>query len=309
MGIFEFFLVKNLAVKKCDDLRKEKENNIVIDEKEFVPALSFVELQRTDWVKFAGTLKREGVLSNSYDKNPVSVEYSLDKTNSPVVELTFQSKTSDSIRKVQLFNDHAYLYVNSAIEAFPETQRNITLNKLWKDYQDRIRYYNKLETNREGYFHSVRGKRLMEDAKKMMKMTDIYDREQDFLEKYQDTQFDGFHSASLWVDKGEYSTFMLMPQFVPLEETDNGEFKGGDPVLPFTPRTLEHCILHMTNDQKCIDGEYLDDFEEKCRKIQEFSCFESEDWDKVIEFGKEMVRKQYIADFCRWTEDECVEKE
>ena len=144
---------------------------------------------------------------------------------------------------------------------------------------------------------------------KVDKLIDIYDREQEFLERYQDTKFDGFHSSSFWVDKGDYSTFMLMPQFVPLEEMDNGEFKGGDPVLPFTPRTLEHCILHMTNDQKFIEGKYLDDFKKKCRQIQEFSCFESDDWDRVIKFGEEIVKNQYIAHLYRWTKDECIEKE
>ena len=108
MGIFEFLKKKQDKANEMDFAEKSeinsKEKEIKQEEK-FVADLSYVELQFADWVKFAGILKREGVLSNSYDKNPVSVDYFLDKDNSPVVELTFKSKTSDSIRKVKLMSD------------------------------------------------------------------------------------------------------------------------------------------------------------------------------------------------------------
>ena len=44
------------------------------------------------------------------------------------LKLTFKSKTSDSVRKVQLMKDRAFLFVNGAIEAYPESERNKTLN-------------------------------------------------------------------------------------------------------------------------------------------------------------------------------------
>ena len=77
--------------------------------------------------------------------------------------------------------------------------------------------------------------------------------------------------------------------FIPLKETEDGHFISGKPVIPFSPRTLEHCILHMTGGQKVEDGEFLYGYEKKCRKIQEYSCYESDDWDKVIEFGEYKV--------------------
>lgn len=295
MGIFEFLKKKQDKENQIDFTDNSKQE---IERKEkFVPDLSFVELQSADWVEFAGILKRNHVLSNSYNKNPISIEYSLAKDNTPMVELAFKSKTSNSIRKVQLFNDRAFLYVNGAIEAFPETQRNKDLNKLWKDFQNRIRYYHMLETNREGFAHARKGVRLLAEAEKMIDMEDIYSREQEFLEKYKNAQFDEFcYSALFEKDKnGFYNYVCELPKFVPLVETSDGHFVSGEPVIPFTPRTLEHCILHMTNGQKVEDGEYLIEFEKKCRKIQKYSCFESEDWNKVIDFGKDIVRKQCIV--------------
>ena len=137
----------------------------------------------------------------------------------------------------------------------------------------------------------------MNEAKKMIKMQDIYDREQEFLEKYQDVSFDGFYYSVVFEKdiNGLYCFGCELPQFIPLQENKEGKRTDRNPVIPFTPRTLEHCILHMTNGQKVEDGEYLDEFEKKCRDLQKYSCFESEDWDKVIEFGKEIVRRQYQA--------------
>ncbi len=289
MSIIDYFRRKSVD---------EKENLILEEEQKqekFVSDLSFVELQKTDWKSFAGVLKDNGVLSASYDKSPISVEYSIARDNSPMVELTFKSNTSDSIRKVQLYRDRAYLYVNGAIEAFPETQRNKDLGAIWENFQNRIRYNNMIDTNREGFFHSRRGTRLILEAQKMINMQDVYDREQEFLEKNKDVKFDGFcYSAIFEKDEtGRFNYAGELPKFVPLIEKEDGYFVDGEPVIPFTPRTLEYCILHMTKGQKIEDGEYLDGFEEKCRKLQKYSCFESEDWDKVIEFGKDVVRRQY----------------
>ena len=295
MGIFEFLKKKQ---DKANEMGFADKSMQSFEPKEdFVADLSFVELQGADWKKFAGILKREGVLSNSYDKKPVSIEYSLDKDNNPVIELTFKSTTSDSVRKIQLFNDHACLYVNGALCMYPETQSNKDLNKLWKNYQYWVRYYNMREINHQGINHARRGARLLIEAEKMMDMKDIYFREQVFLEENKDARFDEFCYSDLFEkDKRGFVNYAgELPQFMPLKATEDGHYVSGQPVIPFTPRTLEHCILHMTNGQKVEDGENLIEFEKKCRKLQKYSCFESDDWDKVIEFGKEIVRNQYIA--------------
>ena len=154
-----------------------------------------------------------------------------------------------------------------------------------------------LDINREGHFHKSRGEKLLREAQKLMRMGDIAEREQAFLKKYKDVVFDEFcYSALFEKDSNGYKNYAeKFPKFIPLVETDDGKFISGEPVIPFTPKTLEHCILRMTNGQKIEDGEYPEDFVKKCRKIQEYSCFQSDDWDKVIEFGKDIVRKSYQA--------------
>ena len=80
--------------KKIKEIKQEIPVSEVEKKEPFVANLSFIELQNADWIRFAGVLKKEGVLANSYDKKPVSIEYYLDKQNRPVVELIFKSTTS-----------------------------------------------------------------------------------------------------------------------------------------------------------------------------------------------------------------------
>ena len=123
------------------------------------------------------------------------------------------------------------------------------------------------------------------------------EKEQAFLEENRNARFDEFCYSTLFEkDERGFSIYVgELPKFIPLEKTEGGHYVSGEPVIPFTPRTLEHCILHMTNGQKIEDAEDLAGFERKCRDLQKYSCFESEDWDRVIAFGKEIVRNQYIA--------------
>ena len=190
MGIFEYLRKKHNKENEMEFVAKQAKPVEEEQKEEFVADLSYVELQYAEWDRFAGMLKRDGVLSNSYIKKPVSVIYSLDEQNSPVVELTFKSKTSDSVRKVQLMKDRAFLFVNGAIEAYPESERNKTLNSLWKTYQQSLRYYNYLNTNREEYFHKQKAEQMIKTAEKITKAVDnLYKKEQEFLEENKDLKF------------------------------------------------------------------------------------------------------------------------
>ena len=286
MGVFDKF-----NKKESDGAEKEQSmDNVIEKQKQFVADISLCELEKVDWTKFGVLLKQYKVLPNSYVKKPTSIEVGIGKNGRPMAILTFNSATSESVRKIMLLQDGAYQYVNGAVD----DGKNENLLKIWARYRELIRYNTNLEVRRQGVAHKRQGERLMMQAQKMIEMVDIYDREQEFLEKNQNANFDAFYFSSMWLRDCNGATYYNeLPQFVPLIKTEDGKFISGTPVIPFTPRTLEFCILHMTKGQMCEDGEYLDDFEEKCRKIQEFSCFESDEWDKVIEKGKNIVRTQF----------------
>lgn len=284
MGIMDFFR------KKAEGKSIEEIEDEVYNEEVFIPDISLFELDSVNWSQFGLILKQNNILPNSYPRKPVRVEVSLDKDNRPMATLEFNSSTSDSVRKYILMQDSIVEYINGVKKTF-----NNDLNKVWNKYQNEIRYKNARKTMLAGYNHRRRGKELMNKAVKMIEMDDIESRELEFLEKYKDTRFDGFHYTPVFEKDGEFYRFEgELPKFIPLEEVgDDGYYRDGEPVMPFTPKSLEFCILRMTNGQKIEEGESLANFENKCRQIQEYSCFESEDWDRVIEFGKDIVKSQY----------------
>ena len=268
------------------DLTKEQEDK----KEQFIPEISLFEFENVDWTDFGRILKHNRILPNSYIKKPVEVEVRTSKKGRPMVILTFNSSTSNSVRKFMLLQDAAFQYINGAID----DGKNPGLLSVWNKFKDEIRYLNFLNTNREETFQKRAAERAIETAERTKKnLDDLYKKEQLFLEKYKDTIFDGFYYQSLYLDKGAYKTYMRMPQFIELKKVPDGHYMDGEGVIPFTPKTLEFCILHMTNGQKIEDGEHPEYFEEKCRKIQEFSGYESEDWDTVIKIGKSIVKNQY----------------
>ena len=242
------------------------------------------ELERADWVKFAGELKKNRILPNSYIKKPADVKVSLGENNRPMILLTFKSATSDSVREFLFLQDRVFQSVNGKVD----DGKNQALIDMWKKFQEEIRYLNYLNTNREGSFHRMRGERMMKMAKKLMGMENIYVLEQEFLEKYKDAIFDDFYYDFSY-ETGEVPAFEL------LKQREDGTYFNKEKVTPFTPKTLELCISKMTNGCRAEQGEYAPHFTKKCRRIQELSCFESPDWDRVIGYGEEIVKNAYQA--------------
>ena len=276
--------------------QENEENDLVttIPEKsesekpKFVADISLYEFENVNWAEFGSVLKQNRILPNSYIKKPAGIDVKLSKKGQPMVLLTFHSATSSSVREFLLLQDEVFQSVNGAID----DGKNQDLIRVWNKFKDEIRYRNMIYTNREGHFHKMEAERMIKKAERMKKLDNIYELEQAFLEIYKDAKFDDFcHTFIKDENNLEFSNYF--PAFISLlKEPINGNFRG-EPAVPFSPKTLEHCILHMTNSEKAHHGEYVNDFERMCRKLQEASCYESEDWDKVIEIGKAVVKQAY----------------
>lgn len=267
---------------KTEEVKKEEQQT---QKAPFVADISMFELENANWKRFAGILKQNRVLPNSYIKQPTEIKVSLGKNNRPMALLTFNSATSNSVRELLLLQDGVFQSVNGAID----DGKNQELNKLWKKFQEEIRYGNYINTNRAGYFHKMRGERMKKMAEKLLGMDNIYVLEQEFLEKYKDAYFDDFGNEF------SFDIYQTVPAFECIERTPEGKYLNTEKVTPFSPRTLEFCISKMTNGARAEQGEYVPDFTKKCRRIQELSCFESDDWDKVIGYGEDIVKTAYQA--------------
>ena len=280
---------------KQNEERQPVQQEVKEEQKElFISDISMFEFENVDWSDFGRILKQNRILPNSYPKKPAEVEVKTSKKGQPMVILTFNSSTSDSVRKFMLLQNGAFQYINRAID----DGKNPDLLQAWANFKNEIRYLNYLNTNREEGFQKRATERIIEKAIRTKRnLEELYKKEQMFLEKHKDAIFDEFCYSAIFEKNSSGFTYYAgeLPKFIPLVKTADGHFISGEPVIPFTPKTLEFCILHMTNGQKIEDGEYPDNFEEKCRKIQAFSGYESEDWEKVIKIGKNIVRNQFKA--------------
>jgi len=276
--ILKKFNTREVELEETKELSQDK-----IEEKApFVENISLYEFENADWEDFGRKLKQNRILPNSYPKAPSDIDIRLSKKGEPMVLLTFNSSTSNSVRKYMLLQDGAFQYINGAVD----DGKNQELIYVWNKFKEEIRYINWLNTNREGGFMEREATKMIEKAQKMKSYKDAYELERDFLEKHKDKQFQSLGEVYLGG-----ADFEEVPCFVPLDE--NVMIRKNKVVVPFSPRTLEFCILHMTNDAKIEYGEYIDDFEKACRKIKKHSCYESEDWDKVIKIGMDILKRHY----------------
>ena len=271
----------SIVIRAISLLNGSKEDKTI---EPFVADISLYEFEKVNWAEFGSILKQNNILPNSYGKKPVSVDIKLSGDGEPMVLLTFNSSTSDSVREYLLLQNGVFQSINGEID----DGKNQELIDVWNRFKQQIRFRTRYQIDRESVNNKRKARKMIEDADKILhRCDDFYELEQTFIEKYKDVKFDDF----TWFT-GRMSGETI-PAFIPLlKEPVHGSFSG-EPVIPFSPRTLEHCLLHMTNGEKAHHGEYVGDFEKMCRKIQEVSCYESEDWDKVIKIGKDIVKKAY----------------
>ena len=289
MGLINEILNKfNKQSKNINPSQQELENHH--EEKEtFLADISLHQLKNADWEKFGSILKQNKILPNSYIKQPTAVEIKTTTNARPMVLLTFNSSTSNSVRRFKLLQDGAFQYINGTID----DGKNQELLNIWNKFKDEIRYLYFLNTNREETLQTLEANRTIKTAERTINtLKNLYNQEQAFLEKYKDFVFHDFNYRTLILDDGAVIRYGELPQFTALKRLSNVSIDG-ERVLPFTPKTLEFCILRMTNCLKIEEGEQLENFEKKCRQIQAFSGYESEDWGNVIEIGKNIVKKQY----------------
>ena len=272
MGILDFIL--NKKKESCEIVEDKKEDVKTT----FTSDISMVELENVDyWDELGSVLKQKRLLPASYPKKPDLVEVSLGKNNRPYARLTFNSSSSSSVRQYLLLQDGVFEYVNGAID----DGKNPELNDVWSMFQERIRRRNSYEKNWETNLHIAKGRKLQKQAKELIGFESFFDRENEFLEKHQSDVYGGFGV--------EFS----QPVFLVYGEGEDGQYTPKEKVAPFSPKTLEFCCSRLSPEAKAEEGEYLDYFLEKCRRIQGQSVYETEDWDKTINKLAEIVKASY----------------
>ena len=160
MGLFTDILKK---FNKQNEESQPVQQEVKEEQKEqFISDISMFEFENVDWSDFGRVLKQNRILPNSYLKKPAEVEVKTSKKGQPMVILTFNSSTSNSVRKYMLLQNGAFEYINGAID----DGKNPDLLAVWNNFKNEIRYLNYLNTNREEGFQKRAAERTIEAAER-----------------------------------------------------------------------------------------------------------------------------------------------
>ena len=113
MGLFTDILKKfNKQNEESQPVQQEVKEG---QKEQFISDISMFEFENVDWSDFGRVLKQNRILPNSYLKKPAEVEVKTSKKGQPMVILTFNSSTSNSVRKYMLLQNGAFEYINITI--------------------------------------------------------------------------------------------------------------------------------------------------------------------------------------------------
>lgn len=243
----------------------------------FEPEISMFELENADWRVFSAWLKSKTILPNSYVKKPVRVQVAIDERKKPMVLLTFVSETSDSVREILLMQDDVSQSINGVVNGKNDEQ----IKEIWLDFQKYLRRKHAMEIGQDAVRCKKQGEELKRKAERMISLKILPDLEREFLERYQNVEFDEFYGTR---------NGMRPPEFTIYGE---GGLNGVQWVAPFSPKTLEFCLTRLSEEGKVEEGFDIDIFIKKCQQIKVLSGYESKDWDKVIGYGKKLVMEAW----------------
>ena len=264
MGIFS----------KIQNKRNDKKNNEILKgvkktgkEEKFEPDFSLMELLDADWRFFGGRLMMKEILPANFSQKPDVVKVGLAINNSPYAEVTYKDRKTGDSRTYKLYQKTARFVNGSNWET-----KNDALEEAWGEFRRYLSAvvnirkqsdiaYHQLAENAYNQFGNMKTEPLDFD--------DLYKREVEFLEKYQEVKFDTF---------GAYGDVAL---FACCEVDADGRVQDFHTVKPFSPRILEFCVARLTNEAKNKELENEEAFRTKCLEVALNSPFMSKDWERL----------------------------
>ena len=113
----------------------------------------------------------------------------------------------------------------------------------------------------------------------------LFEEEKKFLERHKDDTFEFF---------GYLYSERETPFFVAPEKEQAENVRTAEMVTPFSPKTLEFCVLRLNEEEKYInaeDEESLESFVQRCNKIASQSIYKTDKWEKTINLLVEILKK------------------
>ncbi len=116
-------------------------------------------LEMIDYEQFGTLLKQEQLLPPSYDKKPLNVEIDT-VIELPRVLLTFKSKTTESVRQIEIYK-YIVSYSENVGSSLTGLEVNDQMTNIWYNFAERVMfawdrgYRNNLMTNEDGECYGI----------------------------------------------------------------------------------------------------------------------------------------------------------
>ena len=272
MGIFN--KLKN-RIKDSGILPKQKK---VEKQDEIFPEFSLLDLLDANWRSFGCRLMIKNVLPANFSQNPSSVKVGVSDDKKPYAEVTYKDRRTGEMMTYKIYQNFATIVNKTGLEV-----SNEVLEEVWREFrrylsasavikkQEDLQHHRMLESD---YNQQQETKIAPLDLKNFEK------REEQFLLKYKDIEFDSF---------GLYNDIGL---FAGCEVDSFGGVKNFTIAKPFSPRTLEFCVNHLSKEAKNKEYEDEDKFKLKCTDVAIKSSYLSRDWERLTNILFEVLKGQ-----------------
>lgn len=282
MGFFDFLKPKKqpeeakveppVEVKFVEDQQKTK----------YVPELSMLELSEVDWAEFGARLKAQNLLPGSYNTTPINVKVSLTEQNIPCAIVTFASSTTDSTRRIEVYDRFVRRCGKSN-----DNPESVSMSQVWRDYQDFVHCVINLKHRREVVMHKQKAKFLKGIDGNNQELIEIFENFDKFFEK--EDKFLGTHKNDTF-DILSYHGENDLPCVAKC--TSIGKISS-DHIVPFSPKTLEFCVARLAEEEKHYIAHDIESFKEKCKRIENASPYQNKDWQKTVDLLCEVILERY----------------
>lgn len=120
---------------------------------------------------------------------------------------------------------------------------------------------------------NVKKEQEIQLSKKEQLIKEIKEYETDFLNRNKNATYDFF---GYFMDEGELPFFSTPTK-------NKGEIEVGTFLYVCTPKMLEHCVTHLTEDRKLSEAEHIEDFVSKCKRFSKSAKYQEESWEEKID--------------------------
>ena len=273
-------ILSKMQNRKKSKERKENLEGAIRSSKmdKFVPEFSLLDLLDADWRFFGSRLLVNGEFPVRLNLKLESVNVGFGSDNKPYAEVVYKDRKFGYAKTYRLYQKSAKVVKSSRWE-----DENADLDRTWREFKRYLTANVVLKRQDGMQYHRILESEYNENTGANIEVLDFekfFKKEEEFLEKYKDVSFDTF------------GTYKGVGIFAGCQEDSEGCLQYYNMAKPFSPRTLEFCVGHLTDEAKDNELANEEDFRFKCVEVAVNSPYLSKDWERLPEILYSALKNQ-----------------